>query len=409
MIKPLNVIVAGAGIGGLAAAIQLARLGHAVTILEQAPAPAPVGSGFVLQPVGLAALADIGLADQILTLGHPISRMIGRTASGRVVLDAHYDVRPGAGQPGQFGLAVQRAALFELLHRAALGAGVVIRHNAIVASATHKPMPRVHLNNGEALECNLLIDALGLRSPLSGAPPRTLPYGAIWGLFDLPSDSPFQAELLEQRYERARRMAGVLPVGTSPTDATPRAAYFWSIRRDQIDAWHAAPIESWKHDALSLWPETAPLLAQVQSHKDMTVALYRHRTHAHPVEGRMIHLGDSWHATSPQLGQGANMALLDAAALGIALARAPHLDEALGDYRARRAAHIAIYQTASRMFTPFYQSDSRILPLIRDYIAAPLSRTAVGRKLISQLVAGKIGRPLMHVGLRDVAGDGGAV
>lgn len=399
MIKPMNVVVAGAGIGGLAAAIRLARLGHAVTVLEQADAPAPVGSGFVLQPIGLTALADIGLAEPILSLGQPINRMIGRTAAGRVVLDAHYHVRGEAEQAGPYGLAVQRAALFDLLYQAALSAGVMIRHGAIVANVSHIDKPRVHLTSGEIIPGDLLVDALGLRSPLSREAARPLDYGAIWGLFDLPADAPFQANLLEQRYWRAHRMAGVLPVGITNTDPIRRAAYFWSIRCDQIDEWRNQSIEAWRRDALSLWPETAPLLNQVSSHDDMTVAVYRHRTHPRPVEGRIVHVGDSWHATSPQLGQGANMALLDAAALDMALRGAPHLDEALHDYVGRRRLHINIYQAASRLFTPFYQSNSRVLPLVRDHVAAPLSRTRLGATIISHLVAGHIGRPLQHAGL----------
>ncbi|MEO1611433.1 MAG: FAD-dependent monooxygenase, partial [Pseudomonadota bacterium] len=159
------------------------------------------------------------------------------------------------------------------------------------------------------------------------------------------------------------------------------------------------PIEDWKAEALSLWPETAPLLDQIGAHDDLTEARYLHRTLAVPVTDRIVHLGDSWHATSPQLGQGANMALLDAAALAGAMREAPYLEEGLRDYVHRRRAHVAIYQLASRLFTPVYQSDSRALPALRDRVMGPLSDRWPLNRIISALVAGTIARPLVQVGL----------
>ena len=59
----------------------------------------------------------------------------------------------------------------------------------------------------------------------------------------------------------------------------------------------------------------------------------------------------------------------------------------------------------SWMFTPFYQSDSRILPLIRDRLVAPLSRNRLAGHLLARLVSGALvepvsglGRPVMQAG-----------
>ena len=129
-------------------------------------------------------------------------------------------------------------------------------------------------------------------------------------------------DLLEQRYERASKMAGILPLGARPGDPTPKIAFFWSIRSDRIADWRAAPLDEWKAKVRALWPAIAPLLDQIGAHDELTVATYRHRTLRTPLSDGVVHIGDSYHAASPQLGQGANMALLDAAALDIALAEA---------------------------------------------------------------------------------------
>jgi hypothetical protein len=59
-----------------------------------------------------------------------------------------------------------------------------------------------------------------------------------------------------------------------------------------------------------------------------------------------------------------------------------------------RRWHVRLFQSASAMFTPFYQSDSRVLPVIRDWLAAPLSRLPVGRTVLARLVSGMTIAPL---------------
>ncbi|HZX90119.1 MAG TPA: NAD(P)-binding protein, partial [Rudaea sp.] len=63
---PLNIAVVGYGTAGQAAAILLSRDGHRVEVFEQAEQPGPVGAGFLLQPVGLHVLWEMGLLDQAL-------------------------------------------------------------------------------------------------------------------------------------------------------------------------------------------------------------------------------------------------------------------------------------------------------------------------------------------------------
>jgi 2-polyprenyl-6-methoxyphenol hydroxylase-like FAD-dependent oxidoreductase len=117
-----------------------------------------------------------------------------------------------------------------------------------------------------------------------------------------------------------------------------------------------------------------------------------------PLARHCVHVGDSWHCASPQLGQGANMALLDAFALARALERQSNLDAALGEYERMRLAHIWLYQAASWMFTPAYQSDSAAFAFLRDWIMAPISRAPLAPRTLAALVAGEIGAPLATIG-----------
>jgi 2-polyprenyl-6-methoxyphenol hydroxylase-like FAD-dependent oxidoreductase len=205
-------------------------------------------------------------------------------------------------------------------------------------------------------------------------------------------------------------MVGVMPIGRLPAPRnsageTPavqeQAAFFWSLKHEDRAAWERGPLESWKDDVRALWPETEPLLAQINTHADMVFATYAHRTLTSPLAGDCVHVGDSWHCTSPQLGQGANMALLDALALARALETQSNLDAALGEYARLRLWHIRLYQAASFLFTPAYQSDSAAFAWVRDWLMSPLSRTWPAPAVLAALVAGEIGEPLSALRARE--------
>ena len=391
------IAIAGGGIAGLACAALLARSGDRVVVCDRMSTPEPVGSGLILQPVGLAVLDAIGVAERMRALGAPIKRLFGRTMpSNRVVLDVRY--RALGGGAGE-GLAVHRGALFEALLDAAREAGAQMEGGRDIVGAGDGRL--AFADGTSSPRFDLVIDALGVKSPLSRpAPLPPLPFGALWCNVDWPSGpeaTPFDPNALEQRYEAARKMVGVLPVGNVRTGAPRQAAFFWSLRHADLAAWRAAPLDAWRQQALLLWPQAAPFINQVVDREQLIFAAYCHGTRASPASPGMAHVGDSWHSASPQLGQGANMALLDALGLARALEANRDISRALDAYSRSRRGHIRLYQLASWMFTPAYQSDGRAIALVRDWLMAPFSRVWPMPKILAALVAGSIGSPLSAI------------
>lgn len=379
-----RIAIAGAGMGGLAAAALLAQDGHAVTLYERFAEARPLGSGLVVQPVGLAVLDALGAGDEARSLGAPLNRMIGHSGS-RIALDVAY-------RPGQPGLAMHRAALFHCLWQAANRAGVSPT-TGHTATGTREGPTGIHLttDRGDHGPFDLIVDASGAGSPLSPLKSRPLPFGAVWAhvpwpTTDLPTDQ------LRQRYHRASRMAGVLPIGRLPGDPTPRAAVFWSLSSAELDLWPSRDLTDWTAEAASFWPALSPFLAQITDKAQLTPARYSHGTLAKPHSQRLIQIGDAAHRASPQLGQGANMALLDARALALAL-RLP-LEDALPRYRQTRRWHLGLYQFLSAAFTPQYQSHSRALPALRDRFLSPVSRLWPLPRILSALVSGDLIPPI---------------
>jgi 2-polyprenyl-6-methoxyphenol hydroxylase-like FAD-dependent oxidoreductase len=91
---------------------------------------------------------------------------------------------------------------------------------------------------------------------------------------------------------------------------------------------------------------------------------------------------------SPQLGQGANMALLDARALRDALRASPSLPDALASYQRQRQRHVDIYHFWSRWLTPLFQSDHDRIAALRDLAFHPLSRLPGGRGQMLRVLTG---------------------
>ncbi|MDB5438908.1 MAG: glutamate synthase [Caulobacteraceae bacterium] len=403
--RGLDIAVAGCGPAGLAAALMLHRDGHRIRLFERFETPRPIGSGIMLQPTGLAVLRSLGLDADILTAAARIDRLYGRAEpSGKVVLDVRYRA---LGRGAGFGLGLHRATLFDTLFRAVEACGVSTETNRPITGLDSGPGPcLVFADGARAGPFDLVVDALGSGTPLSPPTGRSLAYGALWASLDWPQDAGLTPDILEQRYRRASIMAGVLPIGLGPASPRRQAALFWSLRQDQLGAWRQAGLAAWKDQVHALWPATAPLLAQIHHPEALTFARYTHRTLASPVAQGLAHIGDAWHSASPQLGQGANMAMLDAYALAKALREGGGLETALPRYAALRRTHVGLYQLMSTLFTPVYQSDGTLLPLVRDRLVGPISRLWPATVIQAAMVAGLVGDPLGHLALPAQAQDG---
>ena len=384
-----DIAVAGCGPGGLAAALSLTRLGHRVTLVERFVAPRPVGSGLMIQPTGLRVLDALGLGEALRTLAAPIRGLHGLSMpSRRLALTMSY----AAIDAGTMAYGVHRALLFQVLFEAVQREDLRIETSrTVVDSVADGRRRRLRFEDGrESPLFDLVVDAMGARSPLARRA-GDLAYGALWATLDRVPAPGIVADRLDQRYRRASQMAGVMPIGRLAPAAADSVAYFWSLRLDALARWRREGLEAWRAEALALWPESAPLVDLVRSADQFVFASYQHRTLPSPVDNALVHLGDAWHATSPQLGQGANMALLDAAALATALREAGDVPTALVAYDRRRRWHVRVYQAMSRLFTPAFQSNGAVLPWLRDRLVAPLDRVALARRLTARIVAGYIG------------------
>lgn len=387
MKERLRIAVIGYGTAGQALAILLTRDGHEVEIFERVPTPGPVGAGFLLQPSGLQVLWQMGLLDEVRAHAAPVHRLYGDTPCERAVMDMGY-----AGLDARLhGLGMQRGALFSLLDQARGGAGQLHAGTAIVAVDAEQG--RLRDSEGRAHgPFDLVVAADGAASTLRGgieqgiALDRVYPWGALWCL--LPADDWPHVNELRQRYVAARRMIGLLPVGTRPGDSAPRLSFFWSLPRADFDRWQRDGMAPWLDELHALWPQASARFAHLQDAGQLARAVYRDAVMKRWYQGRLVLVGDAAHAMSPQLGQGVNMALLDALALCDALRTHGAGDAALQAYQAARRAHVAVYQRWSRWLTPLFQSERDAWAKARDVLLGPMGRMPGGRGHMLRVLSG---------------------
>lgn len=373
-----DVGIVGAGTAGNAAAIFLARDGHRVTIYERAPTPGPVGAGLLMQPSGMAVLAKLGLDQCVRESGARVDSLRCVTGRGAEVFTLRYaDVAPDL-----HGIGLHRGVLFSTLFDAARAAGVHLVTGVTIAGlATHGRKKIVVADDGVRHgPHDLVLIAAGSRNavaddelPMRRAIPY--PWGALWCVA---RSNTVRPELF-QVVQGTRRMLGILPV------AKDLVTLFWSVPV----ASHERALATMREDIATHYPPAAELF---DNGGKVLFASYTDVRMPRWDAGSVLYLGDAGHGMSPQLGQGANLALIDACTLSEVLRDEPDLPSALAAYSRRRRHMLHYYQFVTRWLTPFFQSDATFLGPLRDAMMGPVTRIPPLRWLMLQSMAGFHGR-----------------
>jgi salicylate hydroxylase len=177
---PAHILVAGGGIGGMAAALALARQGHRLDVLEQAPAFGEIGAGVQLGPNATKRLHSLGLSRALDGVAATPTALVVRDAGSgselaRLLLADAVQQRYGAPY-----LCLHRADLHGLLLAGVRShAGVTLASSARVAGVqSSDDLVCVSSTDARAWEGDALIGADGLWSTVrsqvdaSAAPPR---------------------------------------------------------------------------------------------------------------------------------------------------------------------------------------------------------------------------------------------
>ncbi|MEV7614258.1 FAD-dependent monooxygenase [Streptomyces sp. NPDC089799] len=348
-----HAVIAGAGIGGLTAAVALHRAGWRVTVCERAAGPSAAGAGIVLAPNALRAFEAIGFGTGTWA-GDAVAPAMGtRNTDGRPLMRADTDAL--AARYGRPPLAVHRAALSAALADAlpadALcygtrvtgvdhadpagrvgGAGRADEAPRTGATAGRRPVVRTSAGD---LTADVVLAADGIHSPLRRLFFPTHPglrySGETAWRTVVPGEGLAPAEAGET-WGRGMRF-GVVPLADGRVYVYATARVPEGTRPADPKAELARRFGTWHAPLPALLDRIDPAALLQHDLYDLAAPLPRYH------HGRIAWLGDAAHAMTPNLGQGGCQAIEDAVVLAHLLDAAPDpqaVPAALARYTAAR-------------------------------------------------------------------------
>jgi 2-polyprenyl-6-methoxyphenol hydroxylase-like FAD-dependent oxidoreductase len=281
---------------------------------------------------------------------------------------------------------VHRASLFDVLYQAVRAAGVEVRTRAAVNAIDRFDRPVLRTAEAAFGPFDLAVIADGSGSRLRSqvrpaARAKPYPWGAVWSEAEDPEGR--YAGVLHQRYDRASTMIGILPIGRPPGAGNDQVSFFWSLPVERMDDFFADDFDRWRDEVKRMWPEARPITDQLQLAR-FSRAIYLDMAFGRWDRDACVLIGDAAHGTSPQLGQGANLALIDA----VELAERVDRPTRVAAYQRARRLQTGPYQILSRLLTPLFQSSSRFWPWFRTFVFAPLSQAPGLRGHAAQVLTG---------------------
>lgn len=317
----------------------------------------------MLQPSGMKVIRKLGCEEKVLAATERIDSLYCKNTAGKVLLDLHYsEVKEGL-----FGSGTQRAAFLDILTEVCEDAGVTIEWGCDITSISKEKDKRVIRSAGSTYgSFDLVLICNGARSELRSQlsikqSVKTYPWGALWYIGKRTEE--FSRNQLWQVVEETDTLNGFLPTGTEDD----LLSFFYSVDLSEMKDVYDRPLPQWKENIIRTAPRAESFLEQITSYDQLQVAQYNDVVLSRWHDDQVAILGDAAHALSPQLGQGVNLALQDAETLAKTIAEHSHLPDALAAYSKSRSRQVKFYQLATRMLTPFFQSNYPPLSLLRDY------------------------------------------
>ena len=376
----MRALIVGGGIGGLAAAVALRRIGVEVEVHERAPELAEVGAGLSLWSNAVQALRRLGVAERVLAEATPIRSAVTYDVQGRVL--SEMSVEPLASRAGEPSVCAHRAELQRAL-AAELDPSVLRLGRACVGVEERLDHAAATFADGSRVRADLVIGADGIRSAVRASlvgpsEPRHSGYAAWRGIArtEHPAHAGGRGLFLMGRGAQA----GSFTCG-------PGRTYWFVTRNGPRGQTPPADLKAAALETVRGWPAA---FREVIEATEPAAILWNDIVDRPPARtwgrGRITLLGDAIHPTTPNLGQGACMALEDAVVLAASLAREPDLERALRGYEDARRARTAFVQEQSRSLGAMFQWERPLLCWMRDVGARSAWARRQGEQVLERLL-----------------------
>lgn len=357
-----NIIIIGAGIGGLATAAGLLQAGLRVRVYERVPSIGEIGAGIMLTPNALRALDVVGALSAVQARAvHPAMSYLRHYKTGEVLGSRSV----AGGYQAQYGepmLTIHRAdlhrALVETVRDLAADA-IQVNHDFTGFNVLADGRVEARFTNGVVVQADALIGADGIRSNVRAAlglasPPRFTGLVAWRGLAPISRLPAALHETSMNVWVGDGRHIVESTVGEMK-DFVAIAHEDWTSESWSTPSSLEAVLEAFPE----LHPDIASILKATPHDGIVKWALFDRDPLERWSYGPVSLLGDAAHPMLPFMAQGSAMALEDAAVLTRAFADAATVGEVLSRYEAARRQRTSWVQLQSRAAREYYQSTEK--------------------------------------------------
>jgi 2-polyprenyl-6-methoxyphenol hydroxylase-like FAD-dependent oxidoreductase len=352
-----RLIISGGGIGGLAAALSLHRAGFSVSVYEQAPAFMEIGAGMSLWPNATSVLRNLGVLEEVLDRGEPVTQFDLHRPDGSLISEI-----PMGGFPTP-ALCIHRADLHRAL-RSPLPGGCMASGERIQGFTQEADGVTARFAGGMQASADGLIAADGINSAVRAqihGPGRPVYRGyCIWR--GIAPEMKGAKGHISETWGYGRRF-GIMPMG--------QGRVCWYATHNSAASQSDGP-EGRKAEVHSLfrsWHGQIPALIEATNTADIIKSDARDRK---PLRvwgsGTVTLLGDAAHPITPNVGQGACMAIEDAACLTKCLLSSADVASAFRSYEAKRGPRTAYVSRQARRIGAIGQWEHPWAVKARDFI-----------------------------------------
>lgn len=354
-----EILIAGGGIGGLTAAIALKQRGHQVEVFERAPELKPLGAGITLQINAMRAYAKLGLAEKLAAAGAIVRHGAIVNWDGEDISDM--DLAPISEELGAPCVGIHRAELHRVLVEA-FGQASLHLGREVKSFTQDADGVTVTSSDGSTARGDALIACDGIhsavRAQLHGASePEYAGYTSWRGV--CANDGIAPPDAVAEAWGDASRF-GMVPIG--------HGRLYWFAVADAPAGQHDGPDPKAELQArFKGWYRAVERAIEATP----SSAIIRVDVSDRPVmkkwgEGRVTLLGDAAHPMTPNLGQGACMAIEDGIVLASAFSEKQQVADALRLYESRRMERTAHVVETARKFGKMGQWSSAFARAVRN-------------------------------------------
>jgi len=374
-----GICIIGGGIGGVAAAVALARSGIHAEVFERAPRLTEVGSGLSLWPNATRALRELGLLEDVVVRSGVSTKFLVRRNDGRVLMDLNI------GATDVPALCTHRADLLDILmtRLKSTATPVHLDHELEQLDMTGSK-PVVTFRNGVRREFDAVIGADGIRSRVraklfGNTDPTFRGYMICRGVGFY--EGPNMPAFTHSESWGAGRRFGIL---TMAGKDTPGRFTWYGTANDRRDAnGNTIGTASWSRDAdtrkrelleaFADWHEPIPqLIASTPAETIHLHGAYDRPSLKHWSRGAVTLLGDAAHPLTPNLGQGGCLAIEDAVVLAKCVVGASSMPHAFRQYEELRMSRTRHLTERSALLGWIGQWENRGMVAVRQAVTGML-------------------------------------